>query len=259
MNFAAVLRSLRRRWYILVPGILIAISAAAVAWTTIPPDYERAATQLLLPGEGTLPEGSSNPFLFLGGLTAAADVIVRAVGSEDTVRELTEPHPGSEIAVSRDPLNAGPAIRITVTAQQDEVAAEILDDAIEMTVRTVDELQTSQGIPASSQIGVTLVTRDGVSTLRQRNRLTVVAALGLGISALTVLLAAVADGLARGRRRRRHRSDHPAAAVPERRRRRVEDDESPPRGDADDAPPHSDSDRGRSGRRDLVPVHDSET
>ncbi|WIM25915.1 hypothetical protein QNO14_02340 [Microbacterium sp. zg-Y625] len=163
------------------------------------------------------------------------------------------------MVVSRDPLNAGPAILITVTAPQDEVAAEILDDAIEMTVRTVEELQTSQGIPATSQIGVTLVTRDGVSTLQQRNRLTVVAALGLGTSALAVLLAAVVDGLARERRRRRHRSDHPAAAAPGRPRRRVEDHDSPPRGDAHDAPPHSDSERGASQRSDLVPVHNSET
>jgi hypothetical protein len=212
MNVVAVLRALRRRWYIVVPGILVAVVAAVGAWAVVPPDYERSATQLLLPGADTLPEGSSNPFLFLGGLTSAADVIVRAAGSDDNVREITG---GSDIdvVVSRDPLNAGPAILTTVTAPTDRSAASVLDAAIQRTTELVQELQAEQGIAPSSRISVTLVTRDGESTLQQRSRATMTVGVGLGMAILTVLLAALVDGLAR-RKGRRGRPDEAPSGDP---------------------------------------------
>ncbi|WP_026373373.1 hypothetical protein [Agrococcus lahaulensis] len=202
MSSAGILRSLRSRWYVFLPGIVLAIAAAVGSWIIIPPDYERSATQLLLPAQDTLPETTSNPYLFLGGLTSVADVIVRAVGSEDIARQITESHPGSEITVSRDPLSSGPVVLITVRAPSDHAAQELIDAAVAETSDVVTRLQRDQGIPAQDRIRVTTITHDSESTLLQRGRITVVAGVGLGIAVLALLLAAVLDAVQRTGRRK---------------------------------------------------------
>ena len=74
MKPADVLRLLWRRWYITIPGVLLAVAAVMGAWAVVGPQYQRAGTQMLLPGEANLPEGATNPFLFIGGLQLPADV-----------------------------------------------------------------------------------------------------------------------------------------------------------------------------------------
>ena len=93
MNFALTLSGLWRRWYIVFPGLIVAAAVAVGAWSVIPPGYERSATQLLIPGADSLPEGA-NPYLFLGGLSPAADVLVRAIGAENVLNDVVEDHPG---------------------------------------------------------------------------------------------------------------------------------------------------------------------
>ncbi|MBO1769111.1 hypothetical protein [Agrococcus sp. TF02-05] len=202
MTLVEILAALRRRWYVVAPGFVIAIAAAVTAWVLIPPDYERSAAQLLLPAQETLPESSSNPYLFLNGLTSVADVIVRAVGSEDVARQITEPYPGAEIEVSRDPQSAGPVVLITVRASSDRAAEELIDAAVAQSSETIVSLQREQGIPEQDRIRVTTITHDGESTLLQRGRLTVAAVASLGVAISTLLLAALLDGLERARRRR---------------------------------------------------------
>ncbi|TQL42020.1 hypothetical protein FB562_2610 [Homoserinimonas aerilata] len=153
MNFSDTLRGLLRRWYIVVPGLLAAAAIAIGAWFAIPPGYNRSATQLLLPGANSIPEGA-NPYLFLGGLAPAADVLVRAIGSENVVNDMAEKHPGVEIAISRDTTTAGPIILITVTADSDAAAEEVLTLLVERTATVLEDFQTSERIPADNRMSV---------------------------------------------------------------------------------------------------------
>ena len=41
MKFTETLRKLWRRWYIVLPGIIVAAAAAAGVWNVIPPGYEQ--------------------------------------------------------------------------------------------------------------------------------------------------------------------------------------------------------------------------
>ena len=84
----AVLGSLWRRWYITFPGLLVAGLLAVGAWFVVPPTYERSASEFLVPGSGSLPQNATNPFLYLNGLTQAADVLVRALGSNNVASEI---------------------------------------------------------------------------------------------------------------------------------------------------------------------------
>lgn len=220
MNLIDTLRGLLRRWYILVAGLVLAVAVAFGSWTVVTPGYERTATQLLLPGRGTLPGSSPNPYLFLGGLTYAADVLVRAVGSENLVNEVTERYPGTDVTVTRDPTTAGPVILITVTAKSDADAKEVLAMLVDRTANTLEQIQIEENVAPRNQMTVTSVTVDEQSTIRQRTRLVVTVGAAGGIIVLSILVASLVDGLIRSSTRGRRGGRTSAATA-------VEDNEAP--------------------------------
>lgn len=208
MNFADTLRGLLRRWYIVIPGLLIAASVAVGAWFAVPPGYSRSATQLLIPGESSIPEGG-NPYLFLGGLAPAADVLVRAVGSENVLNEVVEEHPGIEIEISRDTTTGGPIILISVTAASDAAAEEVLTMLIERTATLLDEFQEEEEIREANRMTVIPVTVDEKSEVEQRSRLITTAGAGILGTVLTLLVAALVDGASLRRQERNNNRPAP--------------------------------------------------
>lgn len=231
MNLAETLRGLLRRWYIVVPGLIAAIAVAVGAWNMVKPGYERTATQLLIPGQLSLPE-NANPFLFLGGLSNAADVLVRAVGSERVINDILEDEQGVEVEVTRDGSTSGPVILITVTAPSDAQAASVVATLVERTSTELEALQDTERIPAGNRITVMPITIDDTGTLQQRDRLVATVGAGILVAVITVIAASFVDGLARQKRRRPSSEDPDADAEEDEDADAEAEDDVP----ADDAP-----------------------
>ncbi|MCK6079864.1 hypothetical protein KZX37_04420 [Microbacterium sp. EYE_5] len=204
MKLADVIGALRRRWYVLVVGVIVAAAAAYGAWTVIPPEYERSASQLLLPGEATIPD-DANPYLFVGGLYQVADILVRAIGPDD-IAQATADAPGASIAVSRDTA-AGAVMLVTVSASSEEDADVVLATALQLIETRLGELQDEQGIPTDERVDLVPLTHDSASVVVQKNRILVTGVVGLVIAMLSVAIAVLGDTLIRLRRRRRSRSE----------------------------------------------------
>ena len=202
MNLADTLRGLWRRWYIVIPGLILTILVALAAWQVIKPDYQRTGTQLLLPGTASIPE-AGNPYLYLGGLSQASDVLVTAMSSDLELNALLAGHAGAKIVILRDPLTSGPQILTTVTARSDAEAGEILDTTIARTTHMLGSLQDVDGITAGNRIGIKSITVDNQSTLIQKTRVLGVAGVALVVLLLTLLLAGLVEGLSTRKRRRR--------------------------------------------------------
>lgn len=198
MRFTDSVRGLLRRWYIIVPGLLIAALIALGAWFAIPPGYNRSATQLMIPGELSIPEGG-NPYLYLGGLSPAADVLVRAIGSENVLNDVVAGRSGMEIEISRDTMTASPIILIEVTASSDSAAEAVLNTLIDRTATVLDEIQDVENIPESNRMTVIPVTVDEQSTEQQRSRLLAAAGVGAVGLVLTVLITSQVEGASRRR------------------------------------------------------------
>ncbi|MET4637661.1 hypothetical protein [Mycetocola sp. 2940] len=215
MKFTDTILGLLRRWYIVVPGLLIAASLAVGAWFAIPPDYNRSATQLLIPGDNSIPEGG-NPYLFLGGLAPAADVLVRAVGSENVLNDVVEEHPGIDVEISRDTTTAGPIVLITVTASSDAAAEAVLAMLIDRTVTVLNEFQDVESIPDNNRMTVIPVTVDEQGEEQVRDRALAVAGVALVGTILTLLIASLVEGSSRRRREREPavRGEHEPGAAP---------------------------------------------
>ena len=199
MKPADVLRLLRRRWYIILPGLLLAVAAVVGAWAVVGPQYERTGTQMLLPGAANLPEGATNPFLFISGLQIPADVLVQSVGDPIGLAAILADYPDSEVVVERA-TGSAPIVRTIVTSPSDAEAEALLALVMDRAVAVLEELQTSESIPSSSRIEIVTLTTDSESTLLQRTRIVAAAAAGIGVLAVTLALAALVDGFARRRR-----------------------------------------------------------
>ncbi|MDT0144606.1 hypothetical protein [Microbacterium sp. PRC9] len=200
MKPADVLPLLRRRWYIVLPGLLLAVAAVVGAWGFVGPQYERTGTQMLLPGAANLPEGSTNPFLFISGLQLPADVLVQSVGGPDGLAAILADFPDSEVVVERA-AGSAPIVRTIVTSPSDAEAEELLSLVMAHSVSVLEELQTLESIPQASRIEIVTLTTDPESTLLQRTRIVAAAATGIGVIALTLALTALVDGFARRKRR----------------------------------------------------------
>lgn len=197
MNIADTLRGLLRRWYIVVPGIVLAVAGAVGAYATIAPGYERTATQLLLPGEGTVPPGVTNPYLYLGGLTQGSDIVVRVMQGEDVAGKVLAEYPGTEVLIQRDPTVSGPVIQIVVTAKTDAAAEGALDALVSQSAVVLNELQDAQNVSADDKMSISTLTQDTSSTLQQKTRLVMSAAIAVVILILSLVAASLVDGLAR--------------------------------------------------------------
>lgn len=214
MKPADLIWRLRRRWYIAVPGLLLAAAAAAGVWNAVGPEYERTGTQMLLPGDASLPEDATNPFLYLGGLSLPADVIVQSVSGENVLGAVLDGFPGAEVVVDRGEGSA-PVVRITVTTGDDESAEELLAIMMDRTVTTLEEIQTSESIPAADRMSLITLAVDTESTLRQRTRTVAAAGAGVAVAVLALAAAALVDGLAK-RKRRAAKGDDDHADRPQR-------------------------------------------
>lgn len=211
MNIADTLRGLLRRWYIIVPGIILAIAGAVGAYAVIAPGYERTATQLLLPGEGTVPPGVTNPYLYLGGLTQASDIVVRVMQGEDVAGKVLAEYPGAEVLIQRDPTVSGPVIQIVVTAGTDAAAGGALNALVAESAVVLNDLQEEQNVSADDKMSISTLTQDTTSTLQQKTRLVMSAAVAVGIVIFSLVIASLVDGLARRPRAAGRRGGEPAA------------------------------------------------
>jgi len=201
MNLADTMRALGRRWYISIPGLILAIAVALGGWVTIKPTYERTATLLLLPNKSSVPTGD-NPYLYIGGLTQAADVMVRAVNSDAVTGQIAGRYPGTKISVYRDPTTSGPVLLIDVTAKTDGAAAGALDETVTATGGALDDIQTKAHVTKDDRITLAPVTVDAASTLVQKTRMMTVGGAFVAVLLLVFFVVALIDGHLQRRKRR---------------------------------------------------------
>lgn len=198
MNLADTIRKLWRRWYIVLPGLFLALGVGMGCWLFVPPGYERMASVLLLPGRGVIPEQSPNPYLFLGSLTAPADALVRAVSSETGLSDLTEANPGIELEIARDLTTPGPVINIIVTARSDQAAESVVREMTDRTASKLERLQTDEGVAPQHRMTMVVLAIDEESTIKQRDRLVLTVGSAGAVGFLTLFAASAAEGFAAG-------------------------------------------------------------
>ena len=211
MNLKSLLHSVRRRWYIVLSGIIVAGALCGLAYSTISPTYQRTASVLLIPGATSIPAGG-NPYLYLGGLGQASDVLVRALSADAVLTPILGTDPTVGVTIARDTTTSGPILVISASGTDDAQVAAVFGELLAIVPTTLDELQASAGVAEAAKVTTLPLTVDSASTLSQKSRLQAIGFLGVGTLAATLLLAGFIDGLLLARRKRRpQRSTAPVA------------------------------------------------
>ncbi|MEH0421051.1 chain length determinant protein [Streptomyces sp. B21-083] len=116
MDLAEIFRVMRRRWYVLLPGLLLTAGLVAAVVLVVPVTYQSQSTvQLLNSPKATVAYGG-NPFLSTQtSLTGMADSLARNLNSDDSVRELKSRGATGTFEAKIADNAQGPLMWLTVT------------------------------------------------------------------------------------------------------------------------------------------------
>ena len=124
MDLAEIFRVIRRRWYVLLPGLLLTAALAAAVLVADPTKYQSQATVELLNSQKATVSFDGNPFLSTQvALTSMADTLSRDLNSDASVAALkSQGLTGTSNAMIADNAEA-PLLWLTVTGTN---SAEVL-------------------------------------------------------------------------------------------------------------------------------------
>lgn len=205
MDLLTMLRVLRRRWLVVLVMVAVTVAATSAVLSSAPKGY-RSSGEVLLLLPNTTRGGADgvtiNPYLQLGGsLSAAGDVVARALQSTESVRALRaegalgeweiQLAPGSPVlfiaGIGPTPAEASRTVRVVMAAIED----------------TLEQRQLDAGAPEGQLIQVQVVSApDRAVRVLSTTLRPVVAVAGAGILA-TLGMAYLAEAVARLRAGRR--------------------------------------------------------
>lgn len=202
MDFLDALRVLRRRWAVLLVGVLLTVGAGAWSIVSVPTQYQAGAQYLLLlPAGSTGSQSPTNPYINMpGGLVFAATLIGSDMSTAAEARSLVEDGFESEYSVKQGP-SGGPLLEVLVEGTDGRDVLETRDELLERFDRQLDSLQDITGIPSNQLIFSRTNAVDPIAEVvpgAKKKALVLVAVLGVVV---TLVLAFLIDGLLRRRSR----------------------------------------------------------
>lgn len=209
MGLAEMGRVARRRWYVLVPLLLLAALLTAAVDKAIPRQYQSTgmvsllASQQSIKGTSEVP-GTGNPFLsFDSSLNDTADFLVRRLESTDAAQQLA----GEGVAAYSAVLAAsqGPFIDLTANGATPDAARAAMTTLIAYTGKQLVALQQQQGVPAQDMITSAVIVPGSPPSAQNKRQVQDTLGTAAAGLALAVLATFATDSLAARRRRRRGR------------------------------------------------------
>lgn len=184
-------RTLLRRWYIALVGLVVTFGLAAAAVILVPARYQAQAVVLLLPPNG--PAGA-NPYLNLGSLSGLSTVLNQALASGATVADVRAHGVTGDYAASDDTGSSGPLVLVTGQGRTPAEARRTAEYVTSLIPRTLQALQSTAGVHSNKSYVTSTVLNpvDKVTTIRKEQTRAVIAAGALGVL-LTILMVAIAE------------------------------------------------------------------
>lgn len=212
MEFSEILAQLRRRWWLALIGLVATGGLAFGASVLVAVQYTAQASLVLIPPRTTA-DTQINPFLAIGGLNPAADVLVRALNS-GTFHDQHAPAGGTaKYTVARDTDASGPLLVVDVSDATPEAATKLLDAVVQQAPVSLSALQHDVGVEDSVAIRITEVARTAEPKVDRKSQIrALLAAVVVGLAG-TVLIVRIADAVL-VRRAGRPRRSTPEAVPP---------------------------------------------
>ncbi|MFJ9832796.1 Wzz/FepE/Etk N-terminal domain-containing protein [Streptomyces sp. NPDC101169] len=186
MDLAEIFRVMRRRWYVLLPGLLLTAALAAGVALVVPVTYQSQSTVALLNSQKATVAYDGNPFLSTQtSLTGMADSLARNLNSDGSLRELKSRGAKGTFEAKLADNAQGPLMWLTVTGT--DKAAVLSSDRIltAFAEERLDQFQKQQSVAPKAMIRMTTIVppQNPVAQTKTRLEYLVMAgALGLVLS-----------------------------------------------------------------------------
>ncbi len=205
-----LLRTVWRHKVLVVVGLVMTAAAALAAGRLVGPTYTSEAVVVLLPPAHD--QQIDNPYLYLGGIQQARDVVLRSLVSEQVRADIARAQPTASYDVLPDPLSEGPLLVVSVQAPTAGAATGTMRAVLDKVPPTVRSLQERMAVQRGADITPLTITADKVPILVTKSQLRA----GIGVGVLGMAFTVFGIGLIDGpwaRRREARRAARAAKAA----------------------------------------------
>ncbi|MFI8535769.1 chain length determinant protein [Streptomyces aquilus] len=208
MDLAEIFRVMRRRWYVLLPGLLLTAGLVFGVTRVVHVTYQSQSTVVLLNSQKATVAYDGNPFLSTQtSLTGMADSLARNLNSDDSLRELKSRGAKGTFEAKLADNAQGPLLWLTVTGT--DKASVLSSDKIltAYAKERLEQFQQDQSVASKAMIRMTTIVAPQTPVAQTKTRLEyMIMAGGAGL-----VLSLVAVFYVEARRRQR-RPDAPEEA-----------------------------------------------
>ncbi|WP_206309901.1 chain length determinant protein [Streptomyces sp. A0592] len=209
MDLAEIWRVMRRRWYVLLPGLLLTAALTTAVHLLIPVEYQSQSTVTLLNSSKATEAFDGNPFLSTqASLTGMADGLARNLNSDGAKADLKALGVTGTHEVKIADNAQGPFMWLTATGtdpaavlKSDELLASYAD-------KRLKEFQTQQSVAPEAMIRMATIVPPQKPEAQTKTRLQYIVMAG----ALGFVLSLVAVFFVEARRRTPRQKNRPAPA-----------------------------------------------
>ncbi|WP_369190953.1 chain length determinant protein [Streptomyces sp. R08] len=212
MDLAEISRVMRRRWYVLLPGLLLTVGLMVAVRLMVPVTYQSQSTVVLLNSQKATVAYDGNPFLSTQtSLTGMADSLARNLNSDGSIRDLKSRGAQGTFEAKLADNAQGPLMWLTVTGTG---KASVLSSDRILTAyakERLEQFQKQQSVAPKAMIQMTTIVppQNPVAQTKTRLEYLVMA----GVAGLVVSLVATFYAEARRRSRKPVRTEEPAGPV----------------------------------------------
>ena len=194
MVLADLPRVLLRRWYVVLIGLLGTAAIGVLAFHASPPSYTSTAEVLLLPPATSVPAGG-NPYLLLGGLDVAGDILAKSMSSDSSAAALMAAGASGKFSVALDRAGAAPMVLVTAETSSLGASRTTLGLVVNQIPSVLARVQDQAGVPQNARITSTVLTETMEPAKSLKPVLRTVGGAVAGGLVGTLLLTALVDAI----------------------------------------------------------------
>ncbi|MFF7357083.1 MULTISPECIES: Wzz/FepE/Etk N-terminal domain-containing protein [Streptomyces] len=172
MDLAEIVRVMRRRWYVLLPGLLLTAALTVAVALLVPVTYQSQSTVVLLNSQKATVAYDGNPFLSTQtSLTGMADSLARNLNSDVSVRELKSRGATGTFEAKLADNAQGPLMWLTVTGT--DKAAVLTSDRIltAYAEQRLGQFQKQQSVAPKAMIRMTTIVAPQTPAAQTKTRI----------------------------------------------------------------------------------------
>jgi capsular polysaccharide biosynthesis protein len=215
MDLREMFSMLLRRWFVLVPALLLTFAGTSVVYAKWPTEYQSEVQLTLLTSRNdAVKEGDAgNPYLaFTTALDAVVDLMGRNLSSDQSINQLKSLGVTDAYTAGIADNAQGPFLAIDVTGKNRAEIMRSMPIIIAFAQRKLAQMQDASAAPKNSLIQMTLIAPPSTPTPVLKTKIELVAGIAVIGLVCSFLLCFVADSILsqRASPRRQRRTDAPA-------------------------------------------------